>query len=425
MISYEALPRTIRAVRGPPFPLLNFMMKKSIAITGLGIFCAAGKSVAGFTGSLLGGRSAIGPVDLFDVAPFPGKIGAQVRNYDPTSYFDRRTAAKLSRADQFGVIAAGEALADSGVRDSYSPYDIGVCMGAGAAGMLQGEHWLRETISNGKGHPSLLRGILPDRTTTAISEMYRLGGYQGSITTACSSSATAIGWGADLIATGRLKAVLCGGSDALSILTFAGFNSLRVVDWEPCSPFSLGRRGISLGEGAACLVLEEETAALERGAVIYGRVLGYAVAGEAHHMTAPEPTGTEASRAMADAIRNAGITPEEIGWVNAHGTGTPLNDVVETMAMKMVFGNRVSDVPLVSTKGLTGHCLGAAGAIEALATVIALKAGLIPQTLNYRGADPECDIEYCHGGGRRSTMGVALSNSFAFGGNTTSLVLGK
>jgi 3-oxoacyl-[acyl-carrier-protein] synthase II len=401
------------------------MKKKRIAITGLGIFCAAGKNVASFTDSLLGGRSAIGPIDLFDVAPFQGKIGAQVRDYDPTSYFGRRLAARLSRADQFGVIAAGEALGDSGVREGYSPYDIGVCMGAGAAGMLQGEQWLRETLANGKGSPSLLRGILPDRTVTAISDTFNLAGYQGSITTACSSSATAIGWGADLVATGRLKAALCGGSDALSILTFAGFNSLRVVDVEPCSPFSLGRRGISLGEGAACFVLEDETTALERGAKIYGHVLGYAVAGEAHHMTAPEPTGVEAARTMANAIDNAGITPEEVGWVNAHGTGTPLNDVVETKAMKLVFGGRVSEVPLVSTKGLTGHCLGAAGAIEALATIIALKGGVIPQTLNFRGIDPECDIEYCHSGSRRSSVGVALSNSFAFGGNTTSLVLGK
>lgn len=401
------------------------MKKKRIAITGLGIFCAGGKNIPSFTDSLLAGKGAIGPIDLFDVAPFQGQIGAQVKDFDPLSYFDRKHAARLSRADQFGVIAAGEALDNSGVREGYSPYDIGICMGAGAAGMLQGEQWLRETIAGGRAHPSLLRGILPDRTVTAIAEMFELLGYQGSITTACSSSATAVGWGADLVATGRLKAVLCGGSDALSLLTFAGFNSLRVVDTEPCSPFSLGRRGISLGEGSACFVLEDEAAALARGAKIYGRVLGYAVAGEAYHMTAPEPTGVEAARAMSDAIENAGIKADEVGWVNAHGTGTPLNDVVETKAMKLVFGERVSEVPLVSTKGLTGHCLGAAGAIEAMATIVALGAGIIPQTLNFRGADPECDIEYCHGGSRPSFAEIALSNSFAFGGNTTSLVLGK
>ncbi len=413
-----------RAAHGSPLLVGDMIKDKKIAITGLGVFCAAGKNAESFTASLLGGKCAIGPVDLFDVTEFQGKIGAQVRDYNPLDYFDRRSAGRLSRADQFGVAAAGEALADSGIREVYSPYDIGVCMGAGAAGMLQGETWFRETLAGGVARPSLLRGILPDRTTTAISEMFNLGGYQGTITTACSSSATAIGWGADLVATGRLKAVVCGGADALSVLTFAGFNSLRVVDFEPCAPFSLGRRGISLGEGAAVFILEEETAALQRGAKIYGHVLGYAVAGEAYHMTGPEPTGVEAARVMAEAVYKAGVPLSEVGWVNAHGTGTPQNDVVETKAMKLLFGEWAKDVPLVSTKALTGHCLGAAGAIEALATVVALGAGVIPQTLNFRGYDPECDLEYCHGGIKRSPVTVALSNSFAFGGNTTTLVLG-
>lgn len=401
------------------------MNKKRIAITGLGIFCAAGKDVTAFTAALKGGQSAIGPVDLFDVTPFSARIAAQVRNYDPLGFIDRKSAARLSRTDQFGVIAAGEALADSGAGSHYSPYDIGVSMGAGAAGMFQAERWLKDTLAGKKGHPSDLRGLLPDRTATAIASRFNLAGYQGSITTACSSSATAIGWGADLIATGRLKAVVCGGSDSLSQLTFAGFNSLKVVDSLPCSPFSLGRQGISLGEGAAFMVLEEEQEAQSRGARIYGYVRGYSVAGEAHHMTAPEPTGAEAARVTADALKIAGVQSGEVGWVNAHGTGTPLNDVVETKAMKLVFGDRAKSVPLVSTKALTGHCLGAAGAIEAMATVIALNEGVIPQTLNYRGSDPECDLEYRHAGPVRSDARVALSNSFAFGGNITTLVIAK
>ena len=400
------------------------MKKIKIAITGLGIFCAAGKNVTSFTESLLSGKCAIGDVDLFPVSDFQAKIAAQVREYKPLDYFGRKNAAGLSRADQFGVIAAGEALKDSSVLGHYSPYDIGVSLGAGAAGMLQAESWLRETMAGGKSRPTLLRGVLPDRTATAISEIYNLGGYQGSITTACSSSATAIGWGADLIASGRLKAAVCGGTDALSLLTFAGFNSLRVVDVEPCAPFSLGRRGISLGEGSAFFVLEDEAEAKGRGARIYGYVLGYAAAGEAYHMTAPEPSGVEAARVMTGALRDADVPLAAVGWVNAHGTATPLNDVVETKAMKLVFGDRARQVPLVSTKALTGHCLGAAGAIEAMATVVALNAGIIPQTLNFRGADPECDLEYCHAGNVNSPAVVALSNSFAFGGNITSLVLG-
>jgi len=398
---------------------------KRIAITGLGIFSAAGKDVPAFTRALLAGESAIGPVDLFDVAPFPSGIGAQVRCFDPLAYFSRRDAGKLSRVDQFGIIAAGEALRDSGVTQHHCPYDIGVSMGAGASGMLQSEQWLKQSLAGRRGSPSLLRGVLPDRTATTIAQRYDLCGYQGSITTACSSSASSIGWGADLVATGRLKAVLCGGSDCLSLLTFSGFNSLKVVDPAPCSPFSLGRQGISLGEGAAFMVMEDEGEARRRGAAIHGYILGYGVAGEAYHMTAPDPTGGEAARVMRQALERAAIPAEAVGWVNAHGTGTPLNDMVESKAMKLVFGDRAPLVPLVSTKGLTGHCLGAAGAVEAMATVLSLKQGIIPQTLNFRGADPDCDLDYCHRGARSSDATLALSNSFAFGGNTTCLVLEK
>lgn len=401
------------------------MNRKRIAITGRGIFCGAGQDIATFSLNLLEGRSAIGAMDLFDVSPFPAQIAAQVRGYDPLSRFDRKSAANLSRADQFGVIAAGEALDESGAREYYSAYDIGVSLGAGAAGMFQAEQWLGEILAGKRPRPSLLRGILPDRTSTAIATRYGLGGYQGTITTACSSSSTAIGWGADLVASGRLKAIVCGGSDAISLLTYAGFNSLRVVDPEPCAPFSLARKGISLGEGAAFFVLEEEEEAKRRGAKIYGYILGYAATGEAYHMTAPEPSGAEAARVMTAALEYAGVGKHEVGWVNAHGTGTPLNDVVETKAMKQVFGERVKGIPLVSTKGLTGHCLGSAGAIEAVATVVALNAGFIPQTLNFRGADPECDLDYCHNGKRDSSVPIALSNSFAFGGNITTLVVSR
>ena len=401
------------------------MFGTRIAITGLGIFCAAGRDVPSFARALRDGASGIGPMDLFDVSPFPSRIAAQVCGYDPLDHFARRDAVRLSRADQFAVIAAAEALQQSGVAGRHDPYDVGVSVGGGAAGMFQGEQWFRGLMAGRREDPALLAGLLPDRTATVLAERFSLAGYQGSVTTACSSSATAIGWGADLVATGRLRAVLCGGTDALSILTFAGFNSLRVVDSRPCAPFSLGREGITLGEGAAFLVLEREDEARQRGAAIHGFILGYAVAGEGYHMTAPEPSGAEAARVMAGALRHAGLPTDAVAWVNAHGTGTPLNDVVESRAMKLVFGDRSGRIPLVSTKGLTGHCLGAAGAIEALATIAAMNGGFIPQTLNYRGADPECDLEYCHGGPRPAAAAITLSNSFAFGGNITTLVLGR
>lgn len=399
------------------------MKSERVAITGLGIFCGAGKDVAEFSDAISCGRSGIAPLDLFDASPFPSRIACQVKGYYPLDYFGRHEASRLSRSDQFGIIAAGEALAASGVAGKYSPYEMGVCIGGGAAGMFQGEFWFKGLLEGRRERPSLLHGILPDQTTTEIAKAFNLAGYQGTITTACSSSGTAIGWGADLVASGRQKMVLAGGADTLSLLTFAGFNSLRVVDPEPCAPFSLGRQGISLGEGAAFLVLERESDAVARGARIYGAVLGYALAGEAHHMTAPEPSGSAAAKVMTEALKTADVDPATVGWVNAHGTGTPLNDVVESNALKLIFGERAADVPLVSTKAMTGHCLGAAGAIEAVATVIALNHRIIPQTLNFRGHDPECDLEYCHQGSRASNCRIAMSNSFAFGGNVTSLVL--
>ena len=398
------------------------MKSGRVVITGMGVFCGSGRNVAEFGDALVNSISGIGPLDLFDVSPFPSRIGCQVKGYDPLDYFDRRMARKLSRTDQFALIAAGEALRESGVEGCYSPYDMGVAMGAGAGGMFQSEQWLRLRLAGEAASPLLLRGMLPDKTATEVAKFFNLAGYQGSVTTACSSSATAIGWGAELVAAGHQNVVLAGGGDALSLLTFAGFNALKVVDPEPCSPFSLGRQGISLGEGAAFLVLEDEGRALKRGARIHGAVLGYALAGEAFHMTAPDPSGITAARVMREAIENSGLTPDAVGWINAHGTGTPLNDALESSAVRRLFGDRAPQVPLVSTKGMTGHCLGAAAAIEALATLIALQRRIIPQTLNFRGRDPECDLMYCHEGPLHSESGVALSNSFAFGGNITSLV---
>ena len=398
-------------------------MKERVVITGLGIFSGAAHDIPAFRRAILEGESGVGPVDLFDVSHFPARIAVQVKGYDPVARFGRRQAAKLSRADQFGLIAAEEAIVQSRLTGAYDPYAVGVVVGAGAAGMFQAEQWLHATLQGRSASTSLLRGLLPDKTATVIADRFSLAGYQGTVTTACSSSATAIGWGADLVATGQLDAVVCGGADTLSMLTFAGFNSLRVVDPKPCSPFSLGRQGITLGEGAAFMVLERESAALARGAVIHGAVRGYAMAGEAHHMTAPDPSGQVAARLMRDALADAGVDAAEVGWVNAHGTGTPLNDVVESTAMKLVFGDRAAAVPLVSTKAVTGHCLGAAGAIEAVATALALGARTIPQTLHFRGKDPECDLDYCHDAPRSTAASVAMSNSFAFGGNITSLVL--
>ena len=210
------------------------MKRQRVVITGLGVFSGIGQTVPAFSDALQSGASGIAPLDLFDVSPFPSRIACQVKGYDPQDHFDRSAVRKLSRADQFAVIAAGEALRDSCVSGCYSAYESGVSMGAGAAGMFQAEQWLKGNLSGQAAPPDLLRGVLPDSTTTVLAQTFGLAGFQGTVTTACSSSATAIGWGADLVATGRQKMVLAGGSDALSLLTFAGFNALRVVDPDPC-----------------------------------------------------------------------------------------------------------------------------------------------------------------------------------------------
>lgn len=401
------------------------MSPKRIVITGLGTINGAARTIPAFQEAILQGTSGIAPLDLFDVSQFPARIGCQVKGYDPAEYFTRRQITHLSRTDQLALIAAREAVAMSDVTGCYDPYQIGVCIGGGVGGMLHAEEWLQDELSNKPARPGLLRTLLPDCSSTVIAQELGFAGYQGSITTACSSSGTAIGWAADLIRSGRQQAMLCGGADALAMLTFAGFNALKVVDPNPCAPFSAGRQGLSLGEGAAFMVLEEEQAARSRGAQILGYLLGYALVGEAHHMTAPEPGGESAARVMNAALAAAGVAHDQVGWINAHGTGTPLNDVVESNAVKLVFDKRAPQVPLISTKAMTGHCLGAAGAIEAVASVLALNAGIIPQTLHFRGVDPECDLDYGHSGSRTTATRIVLSNSFAFGGNVTSLVLGS
>jgi 3-oxoacyl-[acyl-carrier-protein] synthase II len=258
-----------------------------------------------------------------------------------------------------------------------------------------------------------------------VSRRFRLSGPKATITTACSSSATAIGYGADLIKRGYAEVMICGGSDAMSELTFGGFNALRVVDQAPCKPFDARRKGMTLGEGAGILVLEELNRAMTRGVTIYAEFLGYSNVGEAYHMTAPEPSGTEQARAMWEAMRAANIGPDGVDYINAHGTGTPINDRVETLAIKAVLGERAYSVPVSSIKSMVGHCLGSAGAVEAVSSILSIVHDFIPPTVNYRERDEACDLDYVPHRSRKQPVGIVASNSFAFGGNCTTLVLGK
>ncbi|MBM4308576.1 MAG: beta-ketoacyl-[acyl-carrier-protein] synthase family protein [Deltaproteobacteria bacterium] len=400
------------------------MKTKRVVITGLGIFCSIGKSVEEFHQSLREGLSGIGPVTLFDTSKYPSKIGAEVRDYKPEKYFKKRELKRLSRTDQLGLIAAGEAVKDSGIA-CYPPEQVGVCLGAGAGGMFEAEAYHREILLKGKSNPSLLLPFIPSFTTSRIAERFGFSGPKATITTACSSSATSIGYGADLIRKGEVKAVVCGGSDAMSELTFGGFNSLKAMDPFPCKPFDRKRAGMSLGEGAAILILEDYEGAIKRGARIYAEFLGYGIGGEAHHITAPEPNGVVEARVMSEALKEGGVSFDQVDYINAHGTGTPLNDKVETLAIKKAFGEKAYRIPVSSIKSMVGHCLGSAGAIEAVASIFSIIYNFVPPTLHHREGDEDCDLDYVPGKSREMKVDVVLSNSFAFGGNCTSLVLGR
>src|SRR4030043_239694 len=400
------------------------MKSKRVVITGMGIFCSIGKSVDEFTKSLKEGRSGIGPVTLFDTSKYPSRIGAEIRGYQPEKYFKKRDLKRLSRTDQLGLISAEEAVKNSGI-DSYPPEEIGICLGAGAGGMFEAETYHREVLIKGKSRPSLLLSFIPSFTASRIAERFGFSGPKMTITTACSSSATSVGYGADLIRKGEVKAVICGGSDSLSELTFGGFNSLKAMDPSPCKPFDRKRAGMSLGEGAAILILEDLEEAMKRGPKIYAEFKGYGIGGEAHHITAPEPNGFVEARVMKEAMEEGGVSLDQVDHINAHGTGTPLNDKVETIAIKKAFGERAYAIAVSSIKSMVGHCLGSAGAIEAVASVLSIVYNFIPPTLHHREGDEDCDLDYVPEKSREKEVKVVLSNSFAFGGNCTSLVFGR
>jgi 3-oxoacyl-[acyl-carrier-protein] synthase II len=393
-----------------------------VVITGLGVICATADTVEEFLASLRAGRRGIKEVTLFDCAGYPSHIAAEITGYNPGDFFSQRELQRISRADQFVLLAAEQAFADAGLNEDGG--HTGVCLGAGAAGMSSAEVYHRQLLAGKRPRPSLLLPFIPSYATDRVAERYSLQGPRFTITTACSSSATAIAYGAELIRGGMADIMVCGGGEALCELTFGGFCSLQVMDPLPCRPFDVRRQGLSLGEGAAVLILEDKERALRRGVKIYGELLGYALGGEAFHITAPEETGREEARIMRGALQDAGIAAHEVDYLNAHGTGTILNDRVETLAIKEVWGTEAHQIPISSTKSMIGHCLGAAGGLEAVASLLSIKHGFIPPTAGFEQGDAICDLDYSPLP-RTKEVAIALSNSFAFGGNCTTLIFGK
>jgi 3-oxoacyl-[acyl-carrier-protein] synthase II len=399
--------------------------KKNAVITGMGTICATASKVAEFLIALQERKRGIREITLFDCTGYPAQMAAQIERYDPPDFLDKRELRRLSRVDQFIMIAANEAFADAGMRSAAGNGDRnGVCLGVGAGGMLSAEEYHRQLLEGRRPRPSLLLPFVPSYATDRLAEQFGLHGPRATITTACSSSATSIAYGAGLIATGAADVMVCGGGEALSELTFGGFCSLQVMDPLPCRPFDARRQGLSLGEGAAVLILEERARALGRGARIYGELLGYSLGGEAYHITAPEETGKEEARIMSEALQDAGVRAGEVDYINAHGTGTILNDQVETLAIKAVWGEEAYQIPVSSTKSMIGHCLGAAGGLEAVASLLAIQHHFIPPTAGFERGDEVCDLDYVPQA-RKKEVKIALSNSFAFGGNCTTLIFGR
>jgi 3-oxoacyl-[acyl-carrier-protein] synthase II len=405
------------------------MEAERTVITGLGTVNAVAKSATEFYLALKVGACGIGPLTLFETAGFRTHLAGQVIDFEPAELLPAGISLKrTSRADQLALCAGLEALRDAGLYplpESLQP-DTGVIIGGGAGGMLEAEAVY--------GHNA--RGLcIDDRyshfasfccaaTADHLSTHLKTYGPKTTFMTACSSGATAIGYARDLIVAGISPIVLCGGTEALSRVTFGAFNAINAVDSAPCRPFDKHRQGLSLGEGAGMLVLEARSHALARGAKIYATICGYGLSADAHHMTAPAPEGAGAVDSMEASLTDADLPLEAIDYVNAHGTATPANDLMETLAIKTVFGQHAHRLAVSSIKAMTGHTLAAAGAIEAVAVALSLHHRFLPPTIGLTTPDPDCDLDYVSEGARSTELRYALSNSFAFGGNNTSLIFG-
>jgi 3-oxoacyl-[acyl-carrier-protein] synthase II len=402
-------------------------MRERVVITGLGVVSAVGKSVPEFWNSLIEGKDGAKEITVFDASPYRTRIACEVVGLDPGVHFSKKEARRLSRCDQFGLVAFREAWRSAHL--DHDPVDkerAGIVLGAGSGGILSVEKYFKDFYQGtGKPSPSLLISYSLATTTDLIAIESRLKGPRTTTATVCSSSSVSIGVAYDMIQAGLADVMVTGGSDSLCEVSFSGFSSLKLIDPESCKPFDQRRQGLMIGEGAGILILEELGHALDRNALIHSEFLGYGVCADAYHLTAPEPNGEGVERVIRAALAHAGVSPEDVDTINAHGTATPFNDIAETRGIKRVFGERAKKIPISGIKSMVGHCLGSAGGIEAVATVLTLENGMIPPTIHYEVPDPLCDLNYTPNHSMKRDVRVALSNSFAFGGNNVCLVFKK
>jgi 3-oxoacyl-[acyl-carrier-protein] synthase II len=406
---------------------------KRVVITGLGLVTPLGHDVSTTWEALVAGRSGVGPITHFDTSEYPARIAAEVKAFDPAALFGRREARRMDRFTQFAMVAAGQALEDSGlIVTDDNAHRVGAVIGSGVGGIssiLDQAEVLRERGPR-RVSPFLVPMMLPDTAPGQVAISYGLKGPNFAVISACASGANAIGEAAEVIRRGAADAMLAGGAEgAIVPLAFAGFTVMQAVSTrndEPeraSRPFDATRDGFVMGEGSGVVLLESAAHARARGARIYAELIGYGATADAFHITAPDETGDGAARAMQAALDQAGIPLQQVGYLNAHGTSTVLNDKGETAAIKTVFGDHAYQLAVSSTKSMTGHLLGAAGAIEAIFSVLALTEGVLPPTINYEHPDPECDLDYVPNEARRVLVDVAMSNSFGFGGHNACLII--
>jgi 3-oxoacyl-[acyl-carrier-protein] synthase II len=397
-----------------------------VAITGIGMLCALGVEREAVWQHMLAGHCGIGPVSLFPTDGYRSQVAAEADVSEVQARFTPYQRRRWSRSDMMGVVAAEEAVRDAGLIESgVDPTRVGVLLGAGTGDLVRNETYYFTLRNRGIEHarPTWIHGHFSSTPVDVIATHFGFEGLRSCLMAACSSSTIAIGQAVDAIRLGRLDAALAGGTDALSRLTFSGFNALRLMDAQPCRPFDASRQGMNIGEGAAILVLENWERARRRGAHIYAELAGYSFSCEAYHPTAPEPEGHAIATTIRGALDDAGVDASEVVHLNAHGTATPQNDKAEAKGVHVVFGARTREVPVTSLKAMFGHCLGAAGAMEAAALALTVDRGIIPPTIHHDATDPECPVDVVANTPREVPVPCAVSTSLAFGGNDSALVM--
>ncbi len=402
------------------------MSAARVVITGIGAVTAIGATREATWEALIAGQSGISAVTLFDASGYRSQLAAEIPETALTAGLTAHDRRRLSRGDRAAVLASAEALGDAGLGDAGGdPARAGVFFGAGTGDLWRNEEYLRVARAEGlaRAKPSAIFNHFPATPVDVVGSRFGYLGPRACIAAACSSSTIAIGLAGEAIRRGDIDVALAGGADVLCRLTFSGFNALRLVDTAPCRPFETGRAGMTIGEAGAVLVLESFARARRRGARIYAELLGFSATCEAFHATSPEPDGVALSATLDAALRAAGVAAGEVDHVNAHGTGTVHNDRAEARAYARVFGERARRLPVTSIKSSVGHCLGAAGAIEAAALAMTIARGVIPPTLRHASTDPECAIDVVANDARDAAVRCGVSTSLAFGGNDAAVVL--